>query len=74
MGTTHGRPTPAAAQPQTPAPRVTTRLEYSVYQALEKQVGLPTMGPACTELMAGYAMGAEKVLRLLREGFTIDPR
>lgn len=54
--------------------QVMARLPYEVYLGLEKQVALPGLSDKTTPIEAGYAMGVERVLRLLRNGFVINPK
>jgi len=47
------------------------RLDPTQYQALEKQLPPPVVTNATTELMAGYQLGVQAVLKTLREGYTV---
>lgn len=46
------------------------RLDPLQYQALERQVPAPVVTTQTTELLAGYQLGVQTVLKLLREGYT----
>lgn len=48
-----------------------TRLSPEAYTALEKQVLTASMSTTTTELQAAAMVGAEMVLRKLRNGFVI---
>lgn len=48
------------------------RLTQLVYEQLERQVTPPIVTGTTTELQAGYALGVQQVLMLLRNGFTCD--
>lgn len=52
--------------------QVITRLEPDVYAELEAKVPPPNVTTATTELMAGYQLGVQVVLRLLREGYVVS--
>lgn len=67
-------PPPAVHAPAAMPPLTKARLSYAEYLRLEKQCGIPGLNSSTTGIEAGYAMGVEKVLRLLREGFVIDPQ
>lgn len=45
------------------------RLTPEVYKDLEKQVRRLTVNSTTTPLEAGYALGVQDVLRLLRDGY-----
>lgn len=48
------------------------RLTPAVYEALEKQLPRPILSSNSTELEAGQIIGIQRVLELLRNGFTIN--
>lgn len=52
--------------------QVVTRLEPDVYAALEANVPPPNVTTTTTELQAGYQLGIQTVLKLLRDGFVIS--
>lgn len=59
-------------KPEKPAVREQTlwRLDPRVYTDLEKKIGSPPLvGPSTTELEAGYKLGVQYVLKILRDGF-----
>lgn len=47
------------------------RLAPDVYRALEKQLSPPIVTSQTTELLAGYQLGVQQVLKLLREGYAV---
>jgi len=47
------------------------RLTPDQYLQLERQLVGPAVSTATTELLAGYQLGVQEVLKKLREGFTI---
>jgi len=47
------------------------RLDPTQYRELERRLPPPAVTNATTELMAGYQLGVQTVLKTLREGFTI---
>jgi len=47
------------------------RLDPTQYRQMEKALPPPSVTNATTELMAGYQLGVQAVLKTLREGFTI---
>jgi len=47
------------------------RLDPTQYLALERQMPPPAVTNATTELMAGYQLGVQAVLKALREGYTV---
>lgn len=51
--------------------RVITRLDKDVYEALVKRLPGIGVGTDTTELQAGYQLGVQHVLAILREGFVI---
>lgn len=56
-------------RPQT-AEQTIWRLDPRVYAELEKKIGSPpVVGPSTTELEAGYKLGVQYVLKILRDGF-----
>ena len=46
------------------------RLVPAVYASLEKQLPKPVVTDNTSALQAGYQLGVQAVLKLLREGFT----
>ncbi len=52
--------------------QVVTRLEPNVYAALEAKVPPPNVTTTTTELMAGYQLGVQTVLKLLRDGYVVS--
>lgn len=60
-------------QPEEPMKeQVVTRLEPEVYAALEGKVPPPNVTTTTTELMAGYQLGVQTVLKLLRDGYVVS--
>lgn len=49
--------------------KTTYRLSPETYNALAKQCPSPGVGPATTELQAGFQLGVQYVLQKLREGY-----
>lgn len=49
--------------------QVVTRLSPEVYKALEAQCPISSVGQTTTDIQAGMMIGAEIVLRKLRQGF-----
>ncbi len=55
-----------------PAPvRETVRLTPAVYASLEKLCPPPRVTEATTDHHAGYMLGVQYVLKLLREGYVV---
>ncbi|MDO3559438.1 hypothetical protein ACPPTR_08885 [Ralstonia pseudosolanacearum] len=52
--------------------QVVTRLTPEVYAALEEKVPPPNVTTTTTELLAGYQLGVQVVLKLLREGYVVS--
>jgi hypothetical protein len=56
-------------------PQTTTtnyaRLTPNVYADLERKVGMILVNRETTEHMAGYQLGVQAVLKLLREGYVV---
>lgn len=50
----------------------TYRLSTQAYEALEKQLPRPIVTNKTTPLEAGQIIGQQRVLELLRNGFTIN--
>jgi hypothetical protein len=48
------------------------RLTPEVYAKLEKQCINPVVTTQTTDLLAGFQLGVQHVLRLLREGYVIS--
>ncbi len=51
---------------------VITRLEPDVYNELEKKVSNILVSSTTTELEAGYKLGIQHVLKVLRDGYAIQ--
>jgi len=51
--------------------KVVVRLSAEQYQALEKHLPPPSVTNATSDLMAGYQLGVQAVLRALREGYVM---
>lgn len=51
--------------------QVVHRLSPEVYKDLEKKVGYIDVTEKTSELQAGYQLGVQKVLRMLRDGFVV---
>jgi len=47
------------------------RLDPDQYRALERQLPPPSVTNSTSELMAGYQLGVQAVLKALREGYTV---
>lgn len=58
----------------TPEAQVITyaRLRPDLIQQLERSFGEPYVSPSTTDLMAGYALGTQAVLKKLRDGYATD--
>jgi len=58
----------------TPEVQVITyaRLRPDLIQQLERSFGEPYVSPSTTDLMAGYALGTQAVLKKLRDGYATD--
>lgn len=52
-------------------PRTYARLTTEVYQDLERKVGQVMVTRETTDLQAGFQLGVQSVLKLLREGYVI---
>ena len=52
-------------------PRTYARLTAEVYQDLERKVGQVVVTRETTDLQAGYQLGVQAVLKLLRDGYVI---
>ena len=49
------------------------RLDNRVYEELEKKVmGTPIVTKETTELQAGFQLGVQHVLKVLRDGYTVN--
>lgn len=59
-----------AAQPK-PQIQTYTRLTREVYEDLEKKVGRVMVNRETTDLQAGYQLGVQAVLQMLREGYVV---
>lgn len=53
-------------------PRVVLRLEQSQLDALERKLTPIGIQSNTTDLLAGQMIGEQRVLKLLRDGFTIS--
>jgi len=47
------------------------RLDPTQYQQLERHLPPPSVTNSTSDLMAGYQLGVQAVLKLLREGYTV---
>lgn len=68
------QPNPGNSNTRPTAQTVVTdiyRLTPDVYAKLEKQCGSPAVTSTTSELEAGYKLGVQQVLKLLREGFSL---
>ena len=54
-----------------PQERQIIRLDRETYDALARQFGNPVATASTTPIQAGYLMGVQDVLRVLREGFVV---
>jgi hypothetical protein len=54
-----------------PNPKAIVRLNTEVYKSLEKQLPPCVVTERTTEHYAGYLLGIQHVLKLLREGYTV---
>ena len=56
-----------------PPPKVQTyaRLTREVYEDLERKVGRVLVTRETTELQAGYQLGVQAVMQMLREGYVV---
>lgn len=50
------------------------RLEGAVYQQIAASFGPPTVTDKTTDIQAGYQLGVQAVLAVLRHGFVIGGR
>lgn len=57
------------AEPEKVEVIVLTKVQY---EKLEKQLPMPVPNSSTTEIQAGYHMGIQHILKLLREGFVIS--
>lgn len=48
-----------------------TRLRPDVYAGLEKQVAAPYVDRQTTEIQAGFLLGIQHVLKVLRDGYVV---
>ncbi|QYD70143.1 hypothetical protein KZJ38_07500 [Paraburkholderia edwinii] len=51
--------------------QVVVRLDPFTYRELEQKLTPPVVTTQTTELLAGYQLGVQSVLKLLREGYTV---
>jgi len=51
--------------------QTTVRLDTTQYRQLERQLPPPSVTNSTSDLMAGYQLGVQAVLKLLREGYSI---
>lgn len=49
------------------------RLQYDVYKQLEKSLPAPVVTSATTDHQVAFALGVQHVLKVLRDGFVIQP-
>jgi hypothetical protein len=50
---------------------VVVRLDQSMYRELEQKLTPPVVTSQTTDLQAGYQLGVQSVLKMLREGYTL---
>lgn len=48
------------------------RLRPDVMESLERHLPSPYAGPQTSEIMAGYLLGVQAVLKHLRDGYAVD--
>lgn len=48
------------------------RLRPDVMEALERELPAPYAGPQTSEIMAGYLLGVQAVIKKLRDGYAVD--
>lgn len=53
-------------------PAFFARMSPEVYAALEAKLPAPVVTQATSDLQAGYQLGIQHVLKLLREGYVVD--
>lgn len=63
-------PTKKTPQPETPINEVIV-LTQKQYEALEKALAPPAVTTATTELLAGFQLGVQEVLKKLRAGYVV---
>lgn len=51
--------------------KVVINLHPDVYKAIEAKFRKPSVSNTTSEIEAGYLLGVQDVLRLLREGYTV---
>jgi hypothetical protein len=51
---------------------IIARLPSAVYKDLEKKLTSVVVTEKTTEIQAGYMLGIQQALRVIREGFTIE--
>lgn len=51
--------------------RTMYRMDRTMYQELESKCMSPDVNTQDTQITAGYKLGVQKVLRLLREGYLV---
>jgi len=51
--------------------QILIRLDPAQYRRLEQQLPPPAVTNTTSDLMAGYQLGVQAVLKILREGYTI---
>lgn len=52
-------------------PQAVVRLSEDQLAALERKITPPLVTTATTELLAGFTLGQQSVIKMLRDGFTI---
>jgi hypothetical protein len=52
-------------------PKGVVRLTEEMLMALEKRLTPPMVTTTTTELLAGFTLGQQSVLKMLRDGYTI---
>jgi len=55
----------------TTVPATFVRLDADQYRQLERQLPPPSVTNSTSDLMAGYQLGVQAVLKALREGYTV---
>lgn len=58
-------------KPEAVKPQEFARLRSDVYQDLERKCGAIVVTRETTDVQAGFQLGVQHVLRLLREGYVI---
>jgi hypothetical protein len=53
---------------------ILVRLDETIYKELESKCPIPFVQGNTTELQAGFQLGVQHVLKMLREGYTVKTR